>query len=176
MLKDTRKLFSITTTYDPNFLFPGSWLPGPDAPRLTEAKTVGDITYPAGELDPEWTRPDTDNISFGEVNGRFYYSVRADMCGDVSDLGADLTNDPQYHDSVSQELMDQLSASPFISDVLHEEGGGRRDERFRALFPTADSLASAMQSNPEMVQTFLEQEAQTAAQIMAKLGVVVAQQ
>ena len=81
-LTDQRKLFTITTIYDENFRFPGSQLPGPEAPRLTEPKTIEDRVYGIGDFDPEWVYPDIDNLSLGEYNGRFYYSIRADISTD----------------------------------------------------------------------------------------------
>ena len=174
MLIDARKLFSITTVYDPEFVFPGSHLPGPEAPRLTEEKTFNDKVYPVGEFDPEWRKPDTENIFLGEIDGRFYYSIRDDLSTAAEDLG-DITEnvDPQTHETVSEELYNRLAKSSYISDVFKGEGfGGNSEDRFKTMFPDAASLKSALTSNPEMVEQFIATEQETNETVLGKLGIV----
>lgn len=174
MLTDARKLFSITTTYDPNFLFPGSTLPGPEAPRLTAPKEFDGKTWAEGDFDPEWKKPDTENIYLGEFDGRFYYSIRADISTELDTLGEIGDEvDPQTHADVPAELYDTLHNSAFISHVLKEEGvTTTADQRFNAMFPNMGSLKSAVVDHPEIIAQFLETEEATSATVMAKLGVV----
>lgn len=174
MLIDARKLFSITTVYDPEFVFPGSHLPGPEAPRLTEQKTIDDKVYAVGDFDPEWRRPDTENIFLGEIDGRFYYSIRADITTEDGSMGEFTENiDPQTHETVTEDLFNALARSPYISDVFKNEGyAGTAETRFNIMFPDAQSLKSALQSNPGMVEQFIATEQETNETVLGKLGIV----
>lgn len=178
MLTDPRKLFSITTVYDAGFIFPGSTLPGPEAPRLTEPKQFNGVTYNAGDFDPEWRRPDIENIYLGEYDGRFYYSIREDVVADPAALGTyDVEAvDPQIHTTVSRELANQIAKSSYLADVYNAEGmpvGGVSS--FDRLFPTSEALQSALLKNPEVVQKAIAASQTTADEVLVKLGVVVAE-
>jgi hypothetical protein len=172
-LVDTRKLFTITTVYDENFLFPGSSLPGPEAPRLTVAKTIGEKEYPVGDFDPEWVKPDTENIYLGELEGRFYYSIRADIDSSIETLG-DIGDevDPQTLDTVTAELYAKLAELPAVIAIRKELGLGNKEEMYKALFPNATALQTALANNPEVVTEFLQQQDEDEAQFLAKLGIV----
>jgi hypothetical protein len=172
-LVDARKLFTITTVYDENFLFPGSTMPGPQAPRLTVAKTVGDKEYAVGDFDPEWVQPDEENITLGEIDGRFYYSIRADIDSSIEtlgDIGEEI--DPQTLTTVSEELYNKLATSTFLQSVRYQMGLSSREHMYRAMFPTADALQSALRDNPQVVTEFLQQQDEDEAQFLAKLGII----
>jgi len=172
-LVDARKLFTITTFYDENFLFPGSSMPGPEAPRLTVAKTVDGKQYAIGDFDPEWVHPDEENITLGEIDGRFYYSIRADIDSSIETLG-DIGEevDPQTLTEVSEELYAKLAASPYVVSIRRELGLGNREEMYKTMFPTAAALQSALQDNPQVVTEFLQQQDDDEAQFLAKLGII----
>jgi len=172
-LVDVRKLFTITTVYDKNFLFPGSALPGPDAPRLTAAKTIGDKEYFIGDFDPEWVKPDVENIPLGEVDGRFYYSIRGDIDTNIDalgDIGIDV--DPQTLSIVSTELYDKLSELPSIADIRREFGLISKDVLYKELFPNATALKTALTDNPQAITEFMQQQDEEYAEFLAKLGII----
>ena len=174
MLTAPRKIFSITTVYDPNFIFPGATLQGPDPVFLTEIKEYDGKTFYPGQVDPEWKMPDDENIPLGTYNDRFWYSIRGDISTEPADLGDTIPElDPQVHETVPQDVYDMMvSTSSSVLDLQMQMGVRGKTDRFAAMFPDAASLASALQDNPEMVQEFLAQEAATDAEIMSMLGVV----
>lgn len=176
MLKDPRKVFSITQYYDPKFIFPGAALPGPEPTLLTEIKEYEGQTYYPGQIDPEWVKPDDENIPLGTYADRFWYSIRADISTDLADMGnPDPELDPQVHETVPAEIYDEMiRTSGAVAELQMIMGIRHKDDRFRAMFPNANSLETALRDNPEMVQAFLAQEAATDAQIMQQLGVVKA--
>ena len=172
-LVDARKLFTITTVYDENFVFPGATLGGPEAPRLTAAKTVGDKEYPVGDFDPEWVAPDDENIPLGELDGRFYYSIRADINSDIESLG-DIGDelDPQTLATVPAELYQKLAELPAVVAIKRERGLSTKEQMYITLFPTASALQSALRDNPEVVTEFLQQQDEEESQFLSKLGIV----
>ena len=173
MFNVSRKIFSITTVYDPNFIFPGAALPGPEPVYLTEQKEHNGVIYHPGQIDPEWVKPDEENIPMGEYQGRFWYSIRGDISTELEDMGNPIPElDPQVHETVPAEVYDGMLNSSSVKDIQMRMGVRGKDDRFRAMFPDALSLESALRDNPEMVQEFLSQEAATDAEIMNKLGAV----
>lgn len=175
MLKDKRKLFTITTFYDPNFLFPGAALPGPEAPRLTESKTVGDREYGIGDFDPEWVAPDIDNIPLGEHDGRFYYSIRDDISTNSSDLGNyDEKVDPKVLTSISKELCDTLLAMPSFRDVKIQLGiASCAEEAFSKQYPTLADIQKGLKDDPNLVADFNTAYENQVNDLLAKLGIVI---
>jgi hypothetical protein len=173
MLKDPRKIFSITTVYDPDFVFPGAALPGPEPVYLTETKEYQGQTYYPGQVDPEWVKPDEEAIPLGEHEGRFWYSIRADISTEYEDLGSPIPEvDPQTHATVPSTVYDAMLNCSSVKDLEMRMGINSKNDRFAGMFPNASSLESALRENPEMVQQFLAQEAATNEEIMSKLGAV----
>jgi hypothetical protein len=164
-LVDARKLFSITTVYDENFLFPGSGLPGPDAPVLTEDKEYDGKVYTAGDRDPEWRRPDEENIPLGEIDGRFYYSIRADIDSSIESLG-DIGEeiDPQTLETVPHDLYVKLYYAPAVIGLKSDLG-------ITSLAPTQsiEQIQASLADNPEFIEEFLDQLDED--QFLAKLGI-----
>ena len=118
MLTENRKLYSILTSYDPDYVFPQP-PQGPVPVYLTEPKTVGERTYTAGEIDPDWKTPDVESIWFGPeaIDGRWYYSIRAD----IDTTATSEITDPQNHETVSEEIYTKLSECS-LKDVKRAEG------------------------------------------------------
>lgn len=174
-LKDQRKLFTITTFYDENFRFPGSTLPGPEAPRLTEPKTIEDRTYGIGDFDPEWVYPDIDNLSLGEYGGRFYYSIRADIPTDISTLGNfDERVDPKVLTSVSKELYDAILEMPSLKDIKITQGlYNSAEEAFAKEYPTLEDLQKGLKDNPNLVTDFNSIYENKVQEVLSKLGIVL---
>jgi hypothetical protein len=171
-----RKLFStVDQGHTEGFDFPGRHLPGPEAPRLTEDKTYDGRNFYAGDFDPEWQYPDEENTFLGSYNGRMYHSIRGDISTDLADLGPDPTPmDPQTHATVSQDVYNYLSTSPFLIDVFAVYGlQGTADSRLRDMFPNAAALKSAIDKNPNIITEFFSQDANSVDQVMAALGVVL---
>ena len=117
MLTENRKLYSILTSYDPDYVFPQPD-GGPIPVYLTKPKTVGDKTYNIGDIDPD-SIPDVESVWFGPeaIDGRWYYSIRAD----IDTTGTSEITDPQNHATVSAELYTKLSECS-LKDVKHAEG------------------------------------------------------
>jgi hypothetical protein len=165
-LVQDRKLFTITTVYDENFLFPGSTLPGPEVPKLTEPKEFGDRTYEVGEFDPEWKKPDYESIYLGEIDGRFYYSIREDISTDISTLG-DIGDevDPQTLETVPHDLYIKLYYSPSVIAVKNDLGA-------TSSAPTLsiEEVQKSLADNPEFLEEFLQQLDED--KFLTKLGIV----
>ena len=174
-LTDQRKLFTITTLYDENFRFPGSQLPGPEAPRLTEPKTIEDRFYGIGDFDPEWVYPDIDNLSLGEYNGRFYYSIRADISTDPSTLGDfDERLDPKVLTSVPKELYDAFLEMPSFRDIKTMQGiTNSAEEAFAKMYPTLEDLQKGLKDDPNLVADFHLTYENQVKDILSKLGIVL---
>jgi hypothetical protein len=137
MLKDKRKLFTITEVYDPNFLFPGSTLPGVGAPILEEPKVFEGKTYNVGSMDPEWVEPDINNIHIGNYAGRFWYSIRDDISTDISTLGNFTANiDPKVVNTVNLEEFNYFATCPFIKESMHLV--------LQVVEPTKDDIANSL--------------------------------
>jgi hypothetical protein len=118
MLKDKRKLFTITQIYDENFIFPGMTLPGPQVTKLTQAKTYEGKIYEIGETDPEWIEPDIINIHLGTTEGRFWYSIRDDISTDISTMGKFTANlDPKIVTTVTDEQYQYFLNDSYAGDV-----------------------------------------------------------
>ena len=165
-LVDARKLFTITTVYDENFLFPGSSLPGPDAPVLTEDKEYDGKSYKAGDRDPEWRAPDDENIPLGQIDGRMYYSIRADIDSSIEalgDIGEEL--DPQTLATVPADLYIKLYYAPAVIGLKGDLG-------MTTSTPTQsiEQIQASLADNPEFIEEFLEQLDED--QFLAKLGIV----
>lgn len=165
-LVDARKLFSITTVYDENFLFPGSTLPGPDAPVLTEEKEYGDKIFRVGDRDPEWRKPDDENIFLGEIDGRFYYSVRADIDTSIDTLG-DIGDeiDPQTHATVAHDLYVKLYYSPAVVSIKNDLG-----LYTTPMTQSIEQIQASLAENPEFMEEFLQQLDED--KFLTKLGIV----
>lgn len=175
MLRDNRKLFTISSFYDENFKFPGSTLPGPEAPRLTEPKTVDDRSYSIGDFDPEWIPPDIENIALGEYDGRYYYSIRDDLPTDAVSLGnPDEKVDPQVLSSVSQELYDAIKDMPSFTQVKRNEGiANSAEESFSYEYPTLADLQKALKTDPNIVEDFNSAYDEKVTNLLTKLGIVL---
>lgn len=174
-LKDQRKLFTITSFYDENFKFPGSDLPGPEAPRLTEPKLIDDREFLIGDFDPEWVSPDIDNMSLVEFGGRFYYSIRADISTDPSTLGNfDERVDPKVLTSVSQELYDCIVASPSFIQIKNTEGlYHSAEEAFSIQYPTLADLQKGLKDDPNLVEDFNADYDKKVSDLLSLLGIVL---
>lgn len=165
-LVDARKLFSITTVYDENFLFPGSTLPGPDAPLLTEEKEFNGRIYPVGERDPEWRKPDDENIFLGEIDGRFYYSIRADIDTGIEtlgDIGEEI--DPQTLETVPHDLYVKLYYSPAVIGIKNDLG-----LYTTPMTQSIEQIQASLAENPEFMEEFLQQLDED--KFLTKLGIV----
>jgi hypothetical protein len=175
MLRDKRKLFTITTVYDPNFIFPGASLPGPEAPRLTEAKSYNEREYGVGDFDPEWIAPDIDNLSLGEYNGRFYYSIRDDIPTELSTLGNFTENvDPKVLTTVPQDVYDAILDMPSLRDIKIMEGlYSSAEEAFSKQYPTLEDLQKGLKDDPNLVTDFNTTYEKKVSDVLVKLGIVL---
>ena len=165
-LVDPRKLFTITTVYDENFVFPGSSLPGPDAPLLTEEKEYDGMTYQAGDRDPEWVRPDDENIFLGLIDGRFYYSIRADIDTGIETLG-DIGDevDPQTLETVNADLYIKLYYSTAVIGLKTDLGITTASQT-----QSIEQIQASLSDNPEFIEEFLQQLDED--KFLTKLGIV----
>jgi hypothetical protein len=183
ILTDTRKIFSIKEgVYHAGWILPGHQGPGPEAPRLTEAKTFDGKEWPAGEFDPEWVRPDEEVIMMGHHHdtGRMYYSLRADIATDINDTNGTVDTetlaayDLQLHPTLPAEIYEWLRDSSTDMTQWYRIHGlqGGSTERFSQAFPNADAIKAALKANPNSLTEFLSRDAESTDEVMALFGAV----
>jgi hypothetical protein len=182
-LKDTRKIFSINDgVFHIDWILPGHQGPGPEAPRLTEAKTFEGTEWPVGDFDPEWVRPDEEVIMMGHHHdtGRIYFSLRDDIPTDINVTGGRLDEetlaayDLQLHPTLSAEIYTWLRDEATDMTQWYRIHGliGGADERFKQAFPTAEAIRSALAANPNSLTEFLSRDAESTDEVMTLFGAV----
>ena len=182
-LTNKRKIFSIKEgVFHIDWILPGHQGPGPEAPRLTEAKTYEGKEYLIGDFDPEWVRPDEEVIMMGHHHdtGRMYYSLRDDIPTDINETSGRLdaetlaAYDLQIHTTLSVEIYEWIrDNSPDMPSWYRIHGLlGASSERFNQAFPTAETIRAALAANPNAIAEFLARDAESTDEVMALFGAV----